>query len=402
MPKISVILPGYNVETYLRECIDSAIHQTLEDIEIICVNDGSTDHTLDIMNEYAAKDARVKVIDKPNSGYGHSMNCGMDAATGEYIAILETDDYLDSNMFAVLYQVATENRLDLVKADYEIFLGEGADRSFEYQTTCRKKDQYYRTICPSEEPDVFNARMNTWTGIYNREFLYKNHIRHNETPGASYQDNGFWFQTFLFAERIMFVNRAFYKLRRDNPNSSVHNKGKVFCIFEEYSFIENIVRSHPDKEKQFISMFHKKKFDNCLYHYKRVGYEFKMEFLNRFSEEFREARDKGELQEDLFVGSGWSTISMIMDNPELYYANTVIVDQDAMTKDQEIAHLKVLLEAREQELNQVKNSKAFRVATALALLPRALRKVKKSIHDNGVSGTVKKGLKKLAKDILSR
>ena len=82
-PKVSVVIPIYNAEKYLRQCLDSIISQTLCEIEIICVNDGSTDGSLTIIEEYAAKDDRIKVISKPNAGYGHSMNMGLDAATGE-------------------------------------------------------------------------------------------------------------------------------------------------------------------------------------------------------------------------------------------------------------------------------------------------------------------------------
>ena len=101
--KVSIIIPVCNVEVYLRECIESALNQTLKEIEIICVNDGSTDGSLRILKEYAAKDKRVKIIDKENAGYGHTMNIGMDMAQGEYIAILESDDYILPNMMQTLY-----------------------------------------------------------------------------------------------------------------------------------------------------------------------------------------------------------------------------------------------------------------------------------------------------------
>ena len=93
-PIVSILVPCYNVEAYLRECLDSIVNQTLTDIEIICINDGSTDGTLGIIKEYAAKDKRIKIIDKENEGYGKSMNRGLDAATGEYVGIVESD-YLD-------------------------------------------------------------------------------------------------------------------------------------------------------------------------------------------------------------------------------------------------------------------------------------------------------------------
>ena len=110
--KVSIIVPVYNVEKYLSACLESLAAQTLEEVEIVAVNDGSTDGTGDIIDEYVASDARFKVIHKPNSGYGDSMNKGLEAATGDYIGIVESDDWIDPNMYEVLYQTAEAENLD--------------------------------------------------------------------------------------------------------------------------------------------------------------------------------------------------------------------------------------------------------------------------------------------------
>ena len=130
MPKVSIVIPIYNVEQYLRECLESVVNQTLKEIEIICVNDGSTDSSPEILKEYAEKDNRIKVISKPNSGYGHTMNVGIDAAIGEYIGIVESDDYVKLDMYETLYNIAKKNDLDVVRADFERFVGEGKERKF--------------------------------------------------------------------------------------------------------------------------------------------------------------------------------------------------------------------------------------------------------------------------------
>ena len=109
MPKVSIVIPTYNVEQYLKECLDSVINQTLKDIEIICVDDGSTDNSGKILDEYAAKDSRIKVIHKENGGYGKAMNVGIDNATGEYIGIVEPDDYIEFDMYETLYINAKKN-----------------------------------------------------------------------------------------------------------------------------------------------------------------------------------------------------------------------------------------------------------------------------------------------------
>ena len=102
MAKVSILIPCYNVEKYIRQCLDSVVNQTLKDIEIICINDGSTDSTLDILRKYENRDNRIKVISKHNSGYGASMNIGLETAKGEYVGIVESDDFVEPNMFEKL------------------------------------------------------------------------------------------------------------------------------------------------------------------------------------------------------------------------------------------------------------------------------------------------------------
>ena len=167
-------------------------------------------------------------------------------------------------------------------------------------------------------------------------------------------------------------------------------------VFSEDCFISQSRQSVGVKIVSPV-MFHKKKFDNCLYHYRRVGVEYRLEFLTRMSEEFCAARDKGEIQEDLYVGSGWATVTEIMNNPELDYANTAKVDENGMTKDQKIAHLEAQIKAKDQELTKIKSSKAFKFGAAVALIPRTYRDAKKAIKRYGVAGTAKKAVKKVSK-----
>ena len=118
MTKVSVLVPIYNVEKYLDECLASLAKQTLKDIEIICINDGSTDNSPKILQKYAKKYPNFIVINKQNSGYGDSMNKGLEKATGEYISIVESDDFIESDAFEKLYKLAHETKADIVKANY--------------------------------------------------------------------------------------------------------------------------------------------------------------------------------------------------------------------------------------------------------------------------------------------
>lgn len=317
--KVSVIVPVCNVEQYLRECLDSCINQTLTDIEIICVNDGSTDSCGSILREYAQMDERVKVIDKDNAGYGHTMNIGMDMARGKYIGIVESDDFVDLNMYEDLYNIAEENELELVKADFNRFYGKKGDYFLEYNKIARKNENYNIVIDPSEFDECFKFIMNTWSGIYRRDFLVSHNIRHNETPGASFQDNGFWFKTFAEAHRIMFVDHPYYMNRRDNPNSSVYNPSKVYCGADEYKYIREYLKENPEIQDKFLNAYSNKRYQTYMFTLNRIADEFKKDFLHSFSKDFREAEENGELDPRYFTKLEWETIHWIIRDPDEYY-----------------------------------------------------------------------------------
>jgi len=323
MAKVSVVIPTYNVEPYLRECMDSLIGQTLEDIEIICVNDGSTDNSLQILKEYAARDKRVVIIDKENGGYGMAMNMGIARATGEYIGIVEPDDFVPEYMYKELYEIASSNNLDFVKADFYRFKGNSAtgQLQLEYNQLDSTKKHYNRVLKPYEEPCVIQFIMNTWSGIYKRAFLEEHDIRHNETPGASFQDNGFFWQTFMYAERVMFLNKPYYMNRRDNPNSSVKNKEKVYCMNTEYYYIRQIFREKGNEElwDKFKYYYNLKRYHNYVFTLSRISGEFKKEYVNRISEEFREAAKLGEIDFGLFSLRGKVELKMLIKSPSAYY-----------------------------------------------------------------------------------
>lgn len=321
--KVSVIVPVCNVEIYLRECLDSIINQSLDEIEIICVNDGSSDSSIDILIEYANRDNRVKVIDKDNAGYGHTMNIGIDMAVGEYIGIVESDDFVNLDMYKDLYKIAKQHDLDLVKADFIRFQGEKENRFLSYNSIARVRENYNIVIDPHENIDVFRFIMNTWSGIYSREFLAKYNIRHNETPGASYQDNGFWFQTFSNSKKMMFIDKPYYMNRRDNPNSSVHNREKVYCANKEYEFIREYLARDEQKEKIFLPVFYYKMYHTYLFTVARIGDEYKKEYLSAFADEFNKANLAGELDRSVFTTTEWNDLNWIMRDHEEYYYNVV-------------------------------------------------------------------------------
>ena len=203
MYKISVIIPVYNVEKYLKECLDSVINQTLKDIEIICVNDGSTDNSLDIIKEYAQNDNRIIVIDKKNAGLGAAYNSGLEVAKGEYIGFVEPDDYISLNMYENLFKHANSD-VDIVKSDYYTVKNNIVSKSNSYY---KYKNNVYKNYQVNE---MILRHVSHWSGIYKQAFLKKYKISFHETCGASFQDTGFAVQVYTLARNIFITNEAYY------------------------------------------------------------------------------------------------------------------------------------------------------------------------------------------------
>lgn len=375
MAKVSIIVPAYNVEPYLVECMESITRQTLQDIEIICINDGSTDGTLKILKSYAEKDPRIVLIDKENGGYGIGMNIGLSVATGEYIGIVEPDDFVPVNMFGDLYEIAKANDLDFVKADFYRFeRASNGDMFLTYNHLDRKNQYYNQVFDPSHTPEAIRFIMNTWSGIYRKAFLDEYHIRHNETPGASFQDNGFWFQTFAFAKRGMVIDKPYYMNRRDNPNSSVKNVQKIYCINAEYDHIRDVLMQYPETWERFKTYYTLKRFHNSVATLRRISNEFKKDYVERFSKEMKRAMQLGEMDEELFTAAERDNLHLLINQPMVYYKLKALpMNNGSSSFNNNFKQVKA-------ELDKIKRSKSYRVGKAIMYIPVRFKKLAKRIY----------------------
>lgn len=374
MAKVSIIIPTYNVENYLVECMESVVNQTLKDIEVICINDGSTDSSLEILKSYAKKDSRIILVDKENGGYGIGMNIGLDKASGEYVGIVEPDDFVPINMYEDLYEKAKENDLDFIKADFYRFKrSENGNMELMYNHLSKNEEDYNVVFNPSETPEAIRYIMNTWSGIYKREFIEKYGIRHNETPGASFQDNGFWFQTFIYAKRAMIVNKPYYMNRRDNPNSSVHSREKVYCMNVEYDHIRDILVKDKEIWDRFKAMYWFKKYNNYMGTIKRIAPEYKKEYIQRFSMEFKRGLEKSELDEAVFTKTSWSNIQFIVSDPEGFYYSNVLTSENEIKLRKKVEKLEKQNKKLIKEIQRIRNSKAFRFGMFILAIPRKIK-----------------------------
>ena len=220
--KISVILPSLNVREYIEECIESVINQTLKDIEIICVDSGSEDGTLEILNKYAETDSRVKVIHSDIKSYGHQMNLGINEAKGEYIGIVETDDFIDKEMFETLYDLTNNASTDVSKVNFYHFYDIDPIEP-EFKADVSKKDLSEDEFTVYDDANILNGHPSIWAAIYKKSFLIKNKIEFIEAPGGGWVDNPFLFKTMLLAKSITYKDEPFYYYRELNPHSSTNN-----------------------------------------------------------------------------------------------------------------------------------------------------------------------------------
>lgn len=316
LPIVSIIVPVYNVEKYLEECIDSILNQTLKNIEVICVDDGSTDRSGHMLDEYAANDERIHIIHKANAGVGAAMNDGINAAKGKYIGIVESDDYIDACMYEKLTEIADKNNLDYIKSDFWIV--KGAERS---KKKLYKKNKIDTNIVFSNYENM-NKLMDTkaiWSGIYKLSFIREKHIDFLETPGASYQDTSFWFKVAISADRGMLIDDAFLNYRTDNENASMKSKDKIYCICEEMNeCLSYIERENKDKA-YFIPYFWKMKYTSYRWNLDRVSNEGKKEFIDRFRKEFCVGIQHNEVDYDLFTANDIFFLQLLMEDCESLY-----------------------------------------------------------------------------------
>lgn len=274
-PLVSVIMPIYNAASFLRQSLKCAVNQTLQDIEIICINDGSTDESADIIADFASKDNRIRVINKANAGYGAAVNDGLNAAHGEYIAVFEPDDWIEPDMYEVLYNTAKETNLDIVKADYFKYWSNGRNEV----EPIAKNGFYNQVFEPDPQTYYSNIWGSIWSALYRRKMIEQNHIRLLETPGASYQDTGFIFKTNICAKRMMLLNQAFLHYRQDNSASSINNKAKTFCVCDEYDEIDNFLQKHNLPQWQNLAC--RKRCEVYLWNMERMNNSSRKIFLER-------------------------------------------------------------------------------------------------------------------------
>ena len=231
MPKISVIVPVYNTEKYLRRCVDSILAQTFKDFELLLINDGSTDGSGAICDEYAQKDSRVRVFHKENGGVSSARNLGLENAQGKWITYVDGDDWIEPTMYEELYKKAIEDNADVVYSDLKMVF--------------KDKEEYYSIAKHSwdKKEMMKNYIASVWTclvyAIVRRDVYEANNLK---SPTHLCYCEDFWLSVrlFHFAKKISYINKAFYSYYRVNETSRMNNLDKKTEKDEQTAYLETI------------------------------------------------------------------------------------------------------------------------------------------------------------------
>jgi glycosyltransferase involved in cell wall biosynthesis len=320
MPAISVLVPIYNVEAFLKESLDSLRAQTFTDFEVICINDGSTDASPDIIRAYEARDARFKMIDKPNSGYGASMNRGLDQAAGAYIAILEPDDFFEPDALEKLYRAATQDDVDVAKANYWFYW---TKEHKNVPIRALKPSMTGRVLDPYQSPEIFFVPPTIWSGLYKKSYLDQHHIRFLETPGASFQDLSFTFKVWVHTHRTRIIENEIIHYRQDNAASSVNDVQKVACIATELDEIKRAARvicerSEADECSIIPGVVYRMIYDNYLWNFQRLDACARAGFLAPLLSTLKEGYEQGAYDPRRFHYYQQKNLEFILKEPERF------------------------------------------------------------------------------------
>lgn len=240
--KISIIVPVYNVADYLSRCLDSLITQTLYDIEIICVNDGTKDNSVEIIKSYIEKDSRVKLYNKENGGLSSARNYGLKYATGKYVAFVDSDDYVEKNFCERLYRESLENWADIIVFGASIFPRIGEINSWLVNNLSTKTRMY--DVNPVKALFWENgAHPFVWRNCFNRAFLARLNAKFAEDARFA-EDVIFQFETFPFANKIVFIEDKLYHYRHCRDNSLMNQYDKN--IGEKYDYHVRVVEHIAD------------------------------------------------------------------------------------------------------------------------------------------------------------
>ena len=258
--KFSVILPVYNVAPFLEECLQSLINQSYSNLEILCINDGSLDNSLEILQKYAALDARIKVFDRENQGSGRSRNFGIEQSSGDYLSFIDPDDWVDREMYQKLHDFIVEKSPDVVEFFYNNYYdatGEVSPGRHSQAIADRcgmdmaSRDSYNWKDCKNI---LCRFQSPCWNKVYKRSFILENKIEFSDHPTG--QDIAFWHGVLFFAGKIDLLHDElyYYRIRQGSAVTSLKKKNLIYLF-------DQIDRTAATLERAGVWQAQQKEFD---------------------------------------------------------------------------------------------------------------------------------------------
>ena len=281
---ISVLMPVYNAGEYLYKSIGSIQAQTFQDFEIIAVNDGSTDNSLEILQALAKEDERIRIISREEKGYAITMNEALDNARGEYVINVDPDDWIEPNMFRKMLDEMDEG-IDFVKCAFMFELPE--NRQEEYYYADKPIEFRPRTLPPDLKCRFFSSQIAIWTMLIRREFIERHHIRLNPTEGAAYQDTAFVFQCNACADKVRVIPDILYHYNKTNMNASTRSARYPLAPSIEYRFMADWCEAHPEYGMYVRSVLCRCRYGSYMWNMKRINAEDRLEFALMVMDDFR-------------------------------------------------------------------------------------------------------------------
>jgi glycosyltransferase involved in cell wall biosynthesis len=287
-PKISIIVPIYGVEEYLHQCVDSILRQSLSDIEVILVDDGSRDGCPKIIDQYSKKDNRIIAIHQQNQGYGRAVNRGIELANGEYIGIVEPDDWIEPGMYGELYLRAKEVDADIVKGPfYRCWMINNKTYREFYSQIGKAGIPLPKVFDITQCKSLLLRHSSIWSGIYRLSFIRQNGIKMQEKDKGCYADSNWRFETFILAKTISWLNTPFYNWRSNNPKNSTTRNDNPDIHFNRFGEIEEFLNNHIEKFEKIKDWFYKHKYHMYFYTFYRIAAKYKKPCLKRIYHELK-------------------------------------------------------------------------------------------------------------------
>lgn len=311
--EVSIIVPIYNQELHLEKCLSSLLNIKGMSVEILCVNDGSTDKSLELIKKFKNNDSRIKIINKENTGYGDSMNRGIENAKGEYIFFVESDDWLVDGALNVLYENAKNFSADIVKGNYFIY------NSHQNQVNIYenlKKFEYNCLISEEKRDELFFVAPSIWSALYKKDFLIQNRISFLPTKGAAYQDTSFAFKVWAKAERIVLVQNPIIYYRQDSAESSSNQRNKIFNICDEFKEIDHFMKEN--ELEKLKPVYVRVKYISYMWNLNRLEKYDKIKFLMVIRDEYKRENYAGNLVRKYWNDTDWTIIHRIIFDFEDY------------------------------------------------------------------------------------